>query len=53
MCIICQQKTPEALQCPLNTWGRGDKSKVYDYFLTNESEFKLTQVAQVLPSEVL
>ena len=36
----CQLKTPEALKCPLNAWGRGDKSKVYDYFLTNVSEFK-------------
>ena len=40
LCIICQQKTPEALKCPLNAWGRGDKSKVYASFLTNVSEFK-------------
>ena len=33
-------ETPEALKCPLNAWGRGDKSKVYASFLTNVSAFK-------------
>ena len=52
MCIICQQKTPEALKCPLNAWGRGDKSKVYASFLTNVSEFKqLNQLLVLLNSE--
>ena len=52
MCIMCQQKTPEALKYPLNIWGHGDMSKVYVSFLTNVSQFKqLNQLAVPLNFE--
>ena len=38
-CIICQQRTHEALRCLLNAGG-DDKSKAYASFLKNVSEFK-------------
>jgi len=40
LCIISQKKTREAIRCPLNEDGEGDKSKVYDSFLTDVSEFR-------------
>ena len=45
LCTVCQQKTQEALKCPLNAWGQGDKSKPYEAFLTSMSGFReLNQV---------
>ena len=40
LCIVCQQKTREVLECPLNAGPAGDESNAYRTFLSNAKEFK-------------
>ena len=40
LCIVCQAKSQEVLKCPLNAWGKGDKSKPYEAFLTSVNGFR-------------
>ena len=40
LCLVCLQKTQEALKCPLNAWGQGDKSKPYKALLTYVCTFR-------------
>lgn len=45
LCIVCQQQILEAVRCPLNTDGSGDKHEAYSSFLSNVNEFrKLNQL---------
>ncbi len=39
LCIVCQQKTREALKCPLNAGTSGGQSSAYATFLQNVKEF--------------
>ena len=39
-CLICQTDTEEALKCPLNENGTGDKSGPYTHFLDNVEHFR-------------
>ena len=44
LCVVCQQQISEALKCPLNAPGKGDKSVPYQAFLDRVASFKELEI---------
>ena len=44
LCAVCQQQISEALKCPLNAPGEGDKSVPYQAFLDRIAGFKELEI---------
>ena len=44
LCVVCQQQISEALKCPLNAPGKGDKSVPYQAFLDRVASFKKLEI---------
>ena len=49
LCVLCQQQqVSEALKCPLNAPGKGDKSIPYQTFLDRVKDFKELEILPLL-----